>query len=401
MNLTQKEKLHGVASALVRNVLKVFWIFPLRENRIIFISHSGTQYSCNPKYISQYLGERYPGKFERIFALKLPEKWVGDGEKFVRFLSPRFLYDCLTAKVITSNCGMPTYLPKRKGQFVIDTWHGGGAYKRNNCNLENIGITKARREMLLYKSYCTNMVLSSSAVFSSLVLPDLEPNYKGEVLPCGMPRNDILFQGNHVAIRQKVCEDFGIGPGRKLVLYAPTSRGSFDTMTLRTSGSLEVGLDVGSLLEAARRMLNSDVVLLIRSHHATDLVSLGESQDVVDVSGYPDTQELLCAADMLVSDYSSIIWDYALTKKPCFLFVPDLDYYLTEDRGTYTPVETWPGIVCRSNEELCQAVLHFDEAGYVRKVERYLSDMGSYETGMACEQVCHRIAEVCGVGENA
>ena len=119
----------------------------------------------------------------------------------------------------------------------------------------------------------------------------------------------------------------------------------------------------------------------------------------IDATSYPDMQELLCAADILISDYSSTIWDFSLMKKPCFLYCPDLDYYMNYDRGTYTPIETWPGILCRSNEELEQAILHFNEEEYIKKVEKHHRDLGSYETGHACEQVCRRIAEVCGISE--
>lgn len=401
MNQTRKEKLHHAASVLVRNMLKIFWLFPVKDTRIMFISHAGTQYSCNPKYISQYLEAHFPGKFERIFALREPEKWSGDGEKFVKFLSPRFMYDCCTARVIVSNCGMLTYLPKRKGQYVINTWHGGGAYKRNMNNSEDPGVTKARLAMELYKSSRTDLVLSSSEVFSRYALPDLVMEYQGEIMPCGMPRNDIVCDGNHAQIRRKVCDTLGVDSHSKLVLYAPTFRGNFDTVNIRTKDSYEPELDVEALLITVlkSRQNASEPVLMIRAHHAMNLSVRERSRNVIDVTGYPDTQELLCAADMLISDYSSIIWDYALTRKPCFLFVPDKDYYINEDRGTYTPMETWPGILCETNEELARAVQNFDEAAYRARIDRYLRDMGSYETGTACEQVCRRIAEVCGVRE--
>lgn len=403
MTQTQKEKLQYIAAGIVRNMLKVFWIFPIRKNRIAMISYAGRQYSCNPKYISLYLQKKYPQKYEIFFALRNIEAWENNGEHFVKFLSLRYFFYFCTAKIIISNSGMPTYLPKRKNQYVINTWHGGGAYKtqKSGGNLEESTITKPRLKLHLYKTHCTDLVLSSSESFTELVIPELVLQYKGEVMPCGMPRNDIIYQGKYEKLRQKVCASLGIGTDREIILYAPTYRGSIDSMQVQSEKIFTMDLDTEQLLYAVKNRFKNNPVLLIRAHHAMNMSSHLKSADIIDVSDYPDTQELLCSTDILISDYSSTIWDFSLTKKPCFLYCPDIDYYMNDDRGTYTPIETWPGILCRTNEELEQAILNFDEVEYVKKVEKHHADLGSYETGHACEQVCKRIAEVCGIEEES
>lgn len=399
MTQTQKEKFQYVAAGIVRNLLKIFWIFPIKKNRIAMISYAGRQYSCNPKYISLYMQENYSNKFELIFALRHPNNWDSNEENFVKFLSFSFFYYFCTAKVIISNCGMPTYLPKRKDQYVINTWHGGGAYKtqKSGGNLEENSITKSRYKLHLYKTHCTDLVLSSCESFTKLAVPELVPKYTGEIMPCGMPRNDIIYNGNYITIRNKVCKSLDIDPDREIILYAPTYRGSIDSMQVQAEKVFSMDLDIENLFNAAYKRFNNKPILLIRAHHAMNMSSHLKSVDIIDVSDYPDTQELLCSTDILISDYSSTIWDFSLTKKPCFLYCPDLDYYMNDDRGTYTPIETWPGILCRSNEELEQAILNFNEEEYVKKVEKHHADLGSYENGTACEQVCRRIAEVCGV----
>lgn len=401
MTQTQKDKLQLIVTAVIRNISKLFWIFPVKHNRIAMVSHAGTQYSCNPKYISLYLQKKYPHKFDIIYGLRNPQKWSGQEEHFVKMPSFKFFYYFCTAKVIVSNGGMPTYIPKRKKQYVINTWHGGGAYKTNKTNIEEQNITKSRLHMNLYKTHCTDLVLSSSESFTELVIPELVLQYKGEVMPCGMPRNDIIYQGKYEKLRQKVCASLGIGTDREIILYAPTYRGSIDSMQVQSEKIFTMDLDTEQLLYAVKNRFKNNPVLLIRAHHAMNMSSHLKSADIIDVSDYPDTQELLCSTDILISDYSSTIWDFSLTKKPCFLYCPDIDYYMNDDRGTYTPIETWPGILCRTNEELEQAILNFDEAEYVKKVEKHHADLGSYETGHACEQVCKRIAEVCGIEEES
>ena len=400
MTQVQIEWIHSIASLITRNVLKIFWIFPVKKNRIAFLSYSGKQYSCNPKYIAHYLRENYPQKFELIFAVRDLKKWHDKEIRFVRFLSLQNLYYFCTAKVLISNCGMPTYLPKRKQQYMINTWHGGGAYKQNT-NYFNESIPKARIAMDLYKSHSTDLVLSSCENFSNHSIPDLVYHYQGEILPCGMPRNDIIYHlKNHLTIRKQICDRYHFEPNRRIVLYAPTFRGNFDNINIEAGKEYSVNLDVQGLLKAVQIRFHGDPVLLVKAHHAMNLSFNWNSPDVINVSDYPDSQELLCATDILISDYSSIIWDFSLTKRPCFLYVPDLDYYIKEDRGTYTPVESWPGILAKSSEELQKAILEFNESSYREKVERHHHDLGSYENGTACEQVCERIAEVCGVTDN-
>lgn len=401
MTQTQKDKLQLIVTTIIRNISKLYWIFPVKKNRIALISHSGTQYSCNPKYISLYLQNKYPHKFDIIFALRNSKKRSGLEEHFVKMPSFQFFYYFCTAKVIVSNGGMPTYIPKRKNQYVINTCHGGGAYKTNRPNIEEKTVSEPRTHMDLYKTKCTDLVLSSSESFTELVIPELVLQYKGEVMPCGMPRNDIIYQGKYEQIRNRVCASLGIDTGREIILYAPTFRGTFDSMQVQSKKIFTVDLDTEQLLYAVKNRFNNDPILLIRAHHAMNMSSHLKSDDIIDVSDYPDTQELLCSTDILISDYSSTIWDFSLTKKPCFLYCPDIDYYMNDDRGTYTPIETWPGMLCRTNEELEQAILNFDEAEYVKKVEKHHVDLGSYENGTACKQVCKRIAEVCGIEEES
>ena len=183
-----RDIIKNIAVFLIRNIFKVMWIFKIKDERIFCSSFLGAQYSCNPKYIAEYLLEKYPDSFEIIFELKNPKSMDQKQIKFVKSLSITMIYYFCTSKVIISNGGMPSYLPKRKNQYVINTWHGGGAYKR--CPLDG------RHLIDRYKRRCTDLVLSSNRKFSELEVPDIVPGYAGEIMTCGMPRNDLLFSGN-------------------------------------------------------------------------------------------------------------------------------------------------------------------------------------------------------------
>ena len=136
------------------------------------------------------------------------------------------------------------------------------------------------------------------------------------------------------------------------------------------------------------------IVFLLRAHRYHDSAYQTDKK-VLDVTDYPDMQELLCAADLLITDYSSCMWDFALRRKPCLLYVPDLDQY-DGDRGFFTPIRDWPGLICRTADELCETAAKLDEEVCAQKAEEHLAKLGSYETGTAAQQVCDRILQVTG-----
>lgn len=385
--MLSKDLIQYLGTLFTRGFAKLFWIFPIENNKVALTSFIGKQHSCNPLYIQKYLDENYHNKFELIWFLRNnPQEY----SNAVKFLSLKHFYHFCTAKVIVDNGGMPTYMPKRKRQYVINTWHGGGAYKRS---LGWSKTSKYRIYLEKYKGKNTNLVLSSCEEFTDKVIPDILLDYKGEIMSCGCPRNDIFWSNDEkiLEIKNKIHKFFNIPEDSLMVLFAPTFRG-----IKYSHDKFSQPMQWDNILSATQTRFGKKTVAVFRAHNYMLQYDVGK---VIDATSYPDMQELLCAADILISDYSSTIWDFSLTKKPCFLYCPDLDYYLNEDRGVYTPIETWPGILCRTNEELERAILNFDEAEYVKKVEKHHKDMGSYETGHACEQVCKRIAEVCGIEE--
>lgn len=386
---------HCVAAAIVRNSCKIFWVNSVKINKVYCEAYSGTQYACSPRYISEYIKAKYGDRYDIVWGIRDPKKITDPGVRAVRFISFSRLYEFTTAHIIISNCGMPSYLPKRKEQIVINTWHAGGAYKY--CGADYFHSTIFRNAINDYKQKNTSMVLSSCRVFSEKVIPDVVGRYKGNILKCGLPRNDIFFSSEYKSIRSTVRRQFGI-KDEIVVLYAPTFRGSGEATVnklLNANGTDASALDTDELLHAVEKRFDQSAKMFYRAHRALKNDSTPES--IVDVTDYSDMQKLLCATDVLISDYSSCIWDYSFMKKPCFLYVPDLDYYKNKDRGFYTPIEMWPGIIAQSNEELRMAVLGFDEVAYRAKVDKHHQALGSYENGTACSQVYENIAQECAL----
>ena len=390
---------------IVRNGMKIICVFPVREKRIIFNSQKGRQYACNPRYIYEYLVDKCGDGLEYIWCLQNPPETLR-GHSYVRtvsYNSLRYFYYQMTSKVIVSNIPSPCYVPRRKGQFMIDTWHGGGAYKKVGISVPKQDALSGTSKNVItgadvpdnakwehykahYNALDTSLFLSSSKRFTD-VMYDSQMLPRDMYLEIGMPRNDVFFN-DYQSIKEKARKKLGIVDGKKVVLFAPTYRGNLKNQ------QNDVVLDICKCIESAKSRWGGEWVFVYRMHiFSSSLDKEKIPSDAIDASGYDEMQELLCLADVFITDYSSSQWDFALTKKPAFLFTPDLDYYEHEDRGFYTPIDDWAFPYAKTNDELADLIKNFDSEKHLKKVQRHLDLLGSCEDGHATEKVCKIIAK--------
>ena len=370
---------------LLRILLKIFYVFPIYENRIVFISSNGRQYSCNPKYIFEYIYQNYGSKFQYVWCLNnqelFPDKYTN--VKIVKYLSLKHIWYVLTSKYYFDNQFFVPFFPKRKKQIFINTWHGGGAYKKLSVNFNFYSKERIRcmTGLLKIRKKQTSYIISSCKYFTDYIAIEWGLS-KDCFLSTGMPRNDIFFSDSKRK-NEKIMEKFGINKKLKIILYAPTFRGN-----QKSPENIDFTLNIELLLKVAKDKFNNDFILLYRGH--TLFVFKNIPEEIINVSKYPDMQELLCAVDILITDYSSSIWDFSFTFKPCFIYAPDLEKY-KEEQGFYTPIEDWPFPLAKTNEHLADNIINFDEEKYKQAVKKHHADLGSYETGTACEQFCRAV----------
>lgn len=380
-----KELVKTIVAGGIRLALSVFRVFPIKQNRIFFSAYSGNQYACSPKYISEALEQQYPGKFEKIWCYGSDAFATDDKSiRLVRFQSLAYFRLLLTAKVVVLNdlqhC---SYLPFRKSQMVIQTWHGCGLYKKVGRDVPNNTSWNDRRLDWTVRSI--SLFLSGAKQFSQTVVRGAF-GYTGDILEAGLPRNDLLLDSHRSAVANQAVRDaLGTSPDTKLILYAPTFR--------KCGEAAAAFPDVEAVLAACHDRFGGDFKMLVRSHYLL-AQSPTTGNDCLDVSLYPDMQELLCAADVLISDYSSCIWDFSLSGKPCFLFAPDLSAYRM-DRDFYMDVFEWPFPLAQDNSELVNCIIHFDEAAYAACLTRHFDELGCSESGSAATQVAKLIANKC------
>jgi len=380
---------------ILRFCFRTFWLFPVRKNRVFFSSYYGKQYSCNPKYIFECLRERVKtrpacGRPRYVWCLNhqgaLPESCAD--VTVVRHYSLLWFYYVLTSKVIVVNQQLSVFLPIRNSQVVINTWHGGGAYKK--VALENREENKPSSNTYNHYHYklinlSTTFFISSCRAFTDIMSNSFMME-KDKFVPIGMPRNDVFFRESE-AISRIIRERLGIQYNVGIVLYAPTFRGGF-----KNSQTVDFTVDVNSVLAALKERFQKEFAFVFRDHYINSTTT---DAAIIDATGYPDMQELLCAADVLITDYSSSVWDFSLTGKPGFLYTPDLSTY-RDERDFYTPIEEWPFPFAETNEELRGTILSFSETELRAKIRRHHEALGSYENGTASARAAEIIMDALG-----
>lgn len=369
-----KEIIKYVGIRCMGMVVRLLYIFPIKQNRIILHSFNGKQYSCNPRTVSEYIVKHYPNQYEIIWAFNEPNKFLfleKDGIKIVKYSSVKRIFYEATARISINNCGSYSWIPLRKNQMHINTWHAGGAYKK----LQNDIFGDANRKKTAKE---TSHMLSSGTLFTEYMLKRTF-DFKGQILPIGLPRNDVLFSEKETKKRAKKVKAFyKIRSDKFVVLYAPTWR--FD-------GNIPQP-DFNRIVDAIKVKFDRESVILVRNH----TYSNNKYSNAMDVSEYMDMQDLLCAADMLITDYSSSIWDYSFTNRPCFLYVNDLSKYET-DPGLCTDISKWGFPVCLNDSELYDEIISYDVNVFEKRIEEMHQYYGSFENGNATEKFCQLILE--------
>lgn len=382
-----KALLKVLGMVILKWILKLFYIFPIKQNMVLFQSYAGKQYSCNPRYISEEL-ERSFEKYDIVWAFNKPKAHTELKERGIKLIPASgitFWYYRLTARVTINNVPWRNYTPIRKGQYEIQTWHGGGGgYKKTLADDREQQENKMalRRHMKNFGRY--SLVLTSSET-SLRTNARMAMHYKGVVLG-GTPRNDMLINHDKPMLDKKVRDFFDIKKDIKMALYAPTWR----------KGAIKEDFDIDyiTLKMALENRFGGTWIVLRRIHWLAAVFFKEYSTDYIKAESYPDMQELLYVVDVLVSDYSSSIWDYSFTGRPCFLLCFDLKKY-KENRDFYNPINTWGFPLAQSNEELVQAIKQFDEAEYKNKIIEQHQKNNSFENGHAAENVCKIIRSMC------
>ncbi|WP_045740033.1 bifunctional glycosyltransferase/CDP-glycerol:glycerophosphate glycerophosphotransferase [Actinoplanes rectilineatus] len=328
---------------------------PLRDV-VLYNSFTGRQYSDSPRAVHEELVRR---------DLPLGHLWVvTDGQAAIPDsgravgLWRREWYEALaTSRYIVTNQHLPGWFERRPGQVVIQTWHGT-PLKRIGFDIEDLHFADKQYFEKLENESKNWSHLVSPNTFSTPILRRAF-RFPNEILEVGYPRNDVLFLEGEKrdAMVADVRRRIGLPDGKKVVLYAPTWRD--DEYYRGGSYKMTMMLD----LDDARERLGDDHVLLVRRHpNVVDPIRGAGNGFVYDVSTYPDMADLLAVTDVLITDYSSVMFDFAATGRPMLFFTYDLENYRDNLRGFYFDFESEaPGPLLSTSDEVVQAIRDADQ----------------------------------------
>jgi len=346
----------------------------IKDNVILYETMHGASMSGNPYAMFLTLLEMKNRKFIHVWVVKNEADFDKKGYekyknvKFVQRQSPKYMYYLTSAKYLINDVTFPPYFVKKEGQIYLNTWHGtplktlGKDSKGDRSLFQNAQLNFLKSDYLIAPNGYTGNILTSSH--------DLSGIYPGKIIEEGYPRMDLTWNTDRDTFVQDVLsKSMKIDPKKKIILYAPTWRG--DTVATQN----DTTADFSRIIKEMMKHVPKTHQLILKLHPVAYhfLANASELQKICVPEGM-DTNELLAAVDILITDYSSIFFDFYITKKPIILFVYDYETYAAE-RGLYLNIEELDVDVAYTMETfvplLAKVVKRKKEEDYQDAIQKY------------------------------
>ena len=393
----------------MNNILKLIAYKYARINKKqwLFYSHNGG-YSDNTKALSDAVHKLYPD-VEIVWAANQNAKKAIPGyARCVNYDSKAFDFEYSKSKVIIDNvyAGSAEYLIenditgnlkktiklwlKRKNQKTYGLWHGSPLKKMGRDQYGNDDVSGF---------VCNDLTVITGDKHTANVLNHLTFN-KLDCKVLGFARNDVLFlKYDSALLKQRL----GLPTDKKVLLYAPTFRNDgkdCEDKNVRRSGVNQINvLDVEKILSACSNKFGGEWVFVCRFHYhvscQVDWPSISKKFDGTVYNGNmsDDMADYLQVADILLTDYSSAMFDFSLTEKPCFLYADDLENYQNKERGFYFKIYDLPYSLAQNQDELINSIVEFDWEIYKKDVQKMLESLGNCDDGKSSERIARYIYE--------
>lgn len=380
--VNQHSRIRKMAKLLMRRwwgirFLVTDFFIKTNDQTVVFKVYQGRQYTCSPRalYEEMLQQERFLD-YQFLWIFRDPEdyRWLSQNNrtKVIRFGTQAYYNAFAKSKFWIVNSRTRQSLRPGKTHCYVQTWHGT-PLKRLGCDIDiegnNIVSVREIRADYQNEGRRVTFFLSPSAFYTKKILSAFAIADKKShscIIEAGYPRNDSLFKerpGEAAEIRQRL----GISDDRKVILYAPTFR---DNQHSQAGCSFSLGFDLGQFC----RQFGDQYVLLIRSHYfVTQQLDLKRwTGTVFDVSKWLEINELYKISDMLITDYSSVFFDYANLKRPIIFFMYDLEEYRQNIRNFYLDINMLPGNVVQTWQELYREIKRLENcAGYDQRYQQF------------------------------
>lgn len=360
---------------------------PINKKMVFFESFLGKSYSGNPKYIYEYLIENgYDKEYQFVWSYQGDMKIPGNPLIVNREEEDYYRYLALS-KYWVNNIIFPVHR-KREGNVYLQTWHGT-PLKRLGYDIEVDGPEKMARENFYLESRNWDYLLSANEYSKDIFQRAFK--FDKEVLLNGYPSNDIFYKDNKQERIESIKRRLNIPNDKKVILYAPTWRDN------ESNGSWNHSFEVKFDLEQFQREFGDEYILILRMHHLISdhlVLSSSKHPSIINLSKYDDIQELYLISDILITDYSSVFFEYANSKRPILFYAYDYQLYKEEIRGFYLNMyKDLPGPVLEDQQQLFNAIrnIHRIEEEYSKKYNEFFQKYCSIEKGEAAKLVSETV----------
>lgn len=366
---------------------------PIADDVIVFESSVGRNCTGNARAIhEEMVRQGLDKKYRIIWSLESDVDVVPGWALKVRRTRLKYLYYMAIAKVWVSDSRMPKWLIKREGNTYIQTWHGtplkklaldmdvlnmGGSTDVERYHNNFIENTKTWDYLISQNSFSTETFRRCFA-------------FDKEILEIGYPRNDILLQKKDDEYIKKLKKQLDLPLDKKIILYAPTWRDDqyHDKSIYKFATEMK--------FSAMKERLSDEYALIVKFHYLVkDRYNWKDYRGFVYEFGqHFDITELYLVSDMLITDYSSVMFDYSLLRRPMFFYAYDYENYKNNLRGFYFDfLATAPGPVVKTTEELIESILNYDENEWKEKYQTFIETYNHADDGHASEKVVQVIKE--------
>ncbi|MFT9427804.1 MAG: CDP-glycerol glycerophosphotransferase family protein [Sporolactobacillus sp.] len=390
--MSRRVKQNKTFVALYHRSFRLMAHLPVKKNLVMFESFFGRQYSCNPRAIYEYMRDQH-SDFQLLWSAspKYTEIFEAHGVPYVKRFSFKWLYYMTRANYWVINVRLPLWMAKPAHTIYLQTWHGT-PLKRLAMDMEEVHMPGTTVE-----KYKANF-LAESARWDYLISPNAYSSeifarafgFHQEMLETGYPRNDFLYQANNEAAMNKIKAQYGLPLDKKILLYAPTWRDN----QFYGKGRYKFDLDLD--LDYMRHEIGDEYIIIMRMHYLiADNLDLSEYEGFAyDFSHHEDIRELYLISDILITDYSSVFFDYANLRRPMIFFAYDIDDYRDNLRGFYFDFErTAPGPIVKTTAEVIAAVREIAQAGFLVSdhFDAFVEKFCALEDGSSSQKVADRV----------
>jgi CDP-glycerol glycerophosphotransferase len=358
--LLQKIKKKGLIKRLYKKVFSLVGMLPADHKLVMFESFLGKQYSCNPRAIYEYLQTNHP-EYKLIWSVD--KRYADDFKQknlpYIERFSVKWLFHMARARYWVSNSRLPLWIPKPAHTIYLQTWHGT-PLKKLAMDMEEVHMpgtsTEKYKDNFFKESRNWDYLISPNRYSTEIFKRAFQ--FDKKMIESGYPRNDYLLQFNNEKSINQVKSRLKLPLDKKILLYAPTWRDN------EFYGKGRYKFDVKLDLEKMQEELGDEYIIILRMHYLiSENLELSSFKGFAyNFSHHEDIRELYLISDQLITDYSSVFFDYANLKRPMIFFAYDIASYRDQLRGFYFDFEKEaPGPIVKTTDQVIEQVNHLEK----------------------------------------